>query len=432
MKKKNLALLIILLCTKYLPLSGQNQNNDAYEILVYNSSKFEIKCVPRCEENEGDFAASTVLLGAGKTFLFRVMKSAGGILPRGVEGTITFSTFDPKYTGASKVHFNNPAVGSPEFDIGTSDWPIMIVPMTSVEIGKLYTGYLKQPVSHVKIIVDTSRGQIGKTNPPTLTGNSSSSGGNGQPSSGMLEPIPAIINFDWKVDQRMRKDDDDDDNNGKAYKTVTYLFTTNGDYAAIKPDDDASFDLMIYSKKGYTWMIDDKKKTITVMSMPKTIGEGAIMGKAIAEDIKKAPLEKDRDNEKFTVTKTGKTKQFLGYTAEEYEMRNTTTLTTKNAGKTGTASFWYAKVPFDPVKVYTMGAGRPADMTKLQNDPRMKNNITAIPILNKNYLWVETEMGGLKGMEVTNIQRVNTTINTSGYTVKNMKSLKDMMKNRDN
>jgi hypothetical protein len=88
----------------------------------------------------------------------------------------------------------------------------------------------------------------------------------------------------------MRKDEDDDDNKGKAYKEVTYLFTSNGDYAAVKPED-ADFSLMIYSKKGYTWIIDDNKKTITVMSMPKTVGEGAAMGKGIAEDIKKAPLE---------------------------------------------------------------------------------------------------------------------------------------------
>jgi hypothetical protein len=429
MKKKLFALLIILLFTRYLPLSGQS-GKDAYEILVYNSSKFDIKCVPQCEKNEGDFAAHTSYLKAGKVFLFRVQKSAGGILPRGVEGTITFSTLDPKYTGASKVHFNNPAVGSPEFDIGSSDWPIAIVPMTSKEIGMVYTGHFKDPVSHVKIIVDTSRDQIGKTNPPVLTGNSSSSGGSNQPSSSMLEPIPAVINFDWKVTQRMRKDEDDD-NDGKAYREVTYLFTTNGDYAAMKRDD-ASFSLMIYSKKGYTWIMDDRKKTITVMSMPKTVGEGAAMGKAVAEDINKSPLQKDRDDEEFTMTKTGKTKKYLGYTADEFEMRNTTTQTTKSTSKSGTASFWYATVPFDPVKIYTMGVGRPADITKLQNDPRMKNNIMAIPILNKNYLMVEIEMGGIKGQEVTEIKNVNTTINTSGYTVKHMNGLKDMMRNADN
>lgn len=431
MKKKLFALLIILLSTKCLSLYGQGTEKDAYEVLVYNASTFDIKCIPQCEKNEGVFMAVTTYLGAGKTFLFRVMKTPGGILPRGVEGTIGFRTINPEYPGTGEVHFNNPVVGAAEFEITSSDWPIMIVPMTYAEIGKVWMGYFVKPVSYVKILVDTTRGNV-KANPPTLTGSSiNGNNGNIQPTESLLEPIPPVINFDWKVDQRMRKDEDDDDNKGKAYKEVTYLFTSNGDYAAVKPSD-ASFSLMIYSKKGYTWMIDDNKKIITVMSMPKTVGEGAVMGKAVAEDIKKAPLQKDRDTEKFTITKTGKTKPYLGYTAEEYELRNNTVLSTKNAAKSGTASFWYAKVPFDPVKVYTMGVGRPADMTKLQNDPRMKNNITAIPVLNKNYLWVETEMGGLKGLETTNIQRVNTTIYTSGYQVKNMKSLKDMVKDTDN
>ena len=418
MKKTILALLIILLFTRYLPLSAQGQNKDAYEILVYNSSKFTIKCAPLCEKSEGVFVAFTSYLDAGKTFLFRVQKLAGGILPRGVEGNITFSLLNPNYSGAVQVHFNNPAVGSPTFEIATSDWPILIVPMTDPEVATHGTGYFVDPASYVKIIVDTSRSNGGNTNPLTVTSQS------------MLEPIPPVINFDWKVTQRMRKNEDDD-NDGKAYKMITYLFTTSGDYAAVKRDD-ASFSLTIYSKKGNTWIIDDEKKTITVMNMSKTIGEGAALGREVAQSKKKAPLEKDRDDEKFTISKTGKTKQYLGYTAEEYEFRNNSVLTTKNTSKTGTSSFWYAKVPFDPVKVYTMGAGRPADMSKLQNDPRMKDNITAIPILNKNFLWVETEAGGLKGMEVTEIKNVNTTINTAGYQVKVMNSLKDMLKNRNN
>lgn len=430
MKKNTLALLIILLFTKYLPISAQDQNKDDYEILVYNSSKFTIKCEPLCEEKEGDFAASTSILDAGKSFLFRVQKSAGGILPRGVEGSITFRLLNKNYSGAVQVHFNHPAVGSPSFEIGTSDWPIMVVPMTDPEVALHGPGRFVAPVSYVKIIVDTSRSKI-NINPPILTGNSSSTGSNGNsPSQNVLEPIPPIINFDWKVTQRMRKDDDDE-KDGKAYRMVTYLFTSNGDYAATRADD-ASFSLMIYSKKGQTWIMDDEKKTITVMNMPRTVIEGAAMGKEIAEDIKKAPLEKDRDDDSFTITKTGKTKQFLGYTAEEFELKNNGVKTTKNTSKTATASFWYAKVPFDPVKVYTMGVGRPADMSKLQNDPRMKNNITAIPVLNKNFLWVETEAGGLKGMEVTEIKNVNTTINTAGYQVKVMNSLKDMLKNRNN
>ena len=241
------------------------------------------------------------------------------------------------------------------------------------------------------------------------------------------EPIPAIINFDWQVTQRMHKDDEDD-NNGKAYQIVTYFFTSNGDYAAVKPDD-ASFDLMIYSKHGQTWLIDDKKKTITVMNMPKTVGEGGALGKAVAENIKNGPIQKDTvSNDEFAVIKTGKTKNILGYTADEYQMRPKV-IATKNA--IPAVSFWYAKVPFDPVKIYTMGAGRPADLSKINNNPKLKNSVFAIPVLNTNYLSAETEAGGMKAVETTEIKKVNNTIYTAGYKIKRKNSLKDMLKEDD-
>jgi len=168
------------------------------------------------------------------------------------------------------------------------------------------------------------------------------------------------------------------------------------------------------------------------MNMPKTVGEGGAMGKVLAEKIKKAPLAKDKHEDEFTITKTGKTKSFLGFTADEYEMKSNKVITSANAAKTGTMSLWYAKVPFDPVKIYTMGVGRPADLSKMQNDPKMKNNMFSIPVLNKNYLWVETESGGIKGMETIEIKKVNNTIYTAGYKIKVMNSLKDMINDPDN
>ena len=75
----------------------------------------------------------------------------------------------------------------------------------------------------------------------------------------------------------------------------------------------------------------------------------------------------------------------------------------------------------------------PTDVSKIENDPKMKNNIFAIPVLNKNYLWVETETGGIKGMETTEIKKVNNTINTAGYKIKRINGLKDMVeKEADN
>ncbi|MEO8404639.1 MAG: hypothetical protein ABI480_08595, partial [Chitinophagaceae bacterium] len=220
---------------------------------------------------------------------------------------------------------------------------------------------------------DSTNQSVSKTSSGGATTSSTTTNTNTPPPE-LDEPIPAIINFDWQVVQRTAKDPDDDDNNGKAYQEVTYYFTSNGDYTAIKPED-KSFSLMIYSKKGHTWIFDDKDKTITVMSMPKIVGEGAQAGKDVATSIKKAPLAKDKGDEKFTITKTGKTKTILTYTAEEYELKNTSASTTSGTSKTGTGSFWYITAPFDPVKIYTMGAGRPADISKMQNDPKFKNNI---------------------------------------------------------
>jgi hypothetical protein len=43
----------------------------------------------------------------------------------------------------------------------------------------------------------------------------------------------------------------------------------------------------------------------------------------------------------------------------------------------------------------------------------MKNNITAVPVLNKNCLQTEVETGGMKGVETTEIRQVNNTICTA-------------------
>lgn len=219
------------------------------------------------------------------------------------------------------------------------------------------------------------------------------------------EPIPTSITFAWQVTQVTGGED--------GQQEVTYYFTTSGDYAAVKPQD-KSFSLMVYSKKGHTWMFDDKTKTVMVMNMPRVVGVGAQASKEMAEHYNKGPLKKDKDDEHITIQKTGRTREIAGYTADEYQMTNT------NAKKTGTASFWYAKVPFDPVKIYTMGAGRPADLDRLRNDPKMKDNITAIPVLNPNYLWVETEAGGKKGLQTLSIRKTPITVNTGGYTVRSL------------
>jgi hypothetical protein len=380
------------------------------DIWIMNSTFFNIKADGYPEKGEGIFINYQSIIEKGKEVHYSCHQDN---TLKGVEGHLKLRAYNGEVSGIIDIYFDNPAIGDLTFTVN-ADWPFVVENIHGTPKRN------QSPNAWINIKVDTTR----NTNPVNpLTGS-----GHTSPKQNLEEPIPPVINFDWQVVQRIPKDEDDD-NDGKAYNEVTYFFTSSGDYAAIKPTD-KSFNLMIYSKKGYTWMFDDKKKIITVMGMPKIVGEGAVLGKEVATKINKAPLNKGKD-EMFTITKTGKTKPFLSYTADEYLMKNNKVIASSNTSHTGTASFWYVKVPFDPIKIYTMGAGRPADLNKLQNDPRMKNNITAIPVLNKNYLWVETDMGGKKGLETLSIERKNNTVYTAGYKVKQIKNLKDAIQGGD-
>ncbi len=383
-----------------------------FEMMVDNNCFFELTCDENVHQGMDSKFTGTITKGGSGWYRFLHEKT---IFPEGVEGHLTFKARKNEVGGFVDVYFDNPASGDLTVTID-AQLPYYVTYIENPDRNRI-------PNVYIKISVDTTNYKV---QPPyRVTGDD-----NNNPKLNLDEPIPSVINFDWQVIQRT-KVDADDEKDGKPYNEVTYLYTSNGDYAAIKPQD-KSFSVMIYSKKGHTWIFDDKKKTITVMNMPKTVGEGGAMGKELAENIKKAPLAKDKHEEEFTITKTGKTKSLLGFTAEEYEMKSNKVNASANAAKTGTMSLWYAKVPFDPVKIYTMGVGRPADISKIQNDPKIKNNMMAIPVLNKNYLWVETESGGIKGMQTIEIKKVSNTIYTGGYKIKVMGSLKDMINDPDN
>ena len=253
----------------------------------------------------------------------------------------------------------------------------------------------------------------GKGNIPAVSGNKDTI----PPKTNSSYLVPSVITFDWEVVQKTNGEE------GKAART--YYFTTNGDYAGMRPDknEDEDLSLMIYMKDGASLQFNDKTKTITIMKMTRVVGEGAVMSKQVAGGINKKPMPKDPE-EKITVSKTGKTKMICGNTADEYQVKN----------EGGTGSAWYAHVPFDPVKIYTMGAGRPADLTKIKNDPKMKNNLFAIPLLNKNYLMAEMEAGGQKGLETQTITRKAVVISTAGYKIKDFskKGLKEIIQEGEN
>jgi hypothetical protein len=230
--------------------------------------------------------------------------------------------------------------------------------------------------------------------------------------------LPSTITFDWEVVQKA--------NGEEGLATHTYYFTTNGDYAGIRPDknEDEDMSLMIYMKDGASLQFNDKTKTITIMKMTRVVGEGGVIGKQVAEGINKKPLPPPSKKNEMTLTKSGKTKMICGNMADEYLMKN----------EGGTSSVWYAHVSFDPVKIYTMGAGRPADLTKIKNDPKMKNNLFAIPVLNKNYLMAEMDVSGQKGMETQSITKKTIVISTAGYKIKDFsnKGLKEIIRDGEN
>lgn len=405
--KKYLAYYLILLFLIKTDWAFCQYKGQHYTIMIQNNCFFDLKAEGVVEKGQGIFHPYTAIVKKGQSFEYRCENDNAF---KGVEGHLKFTADGGEVYGLVDIYFDNPAVGSVKFNI-ENNGPFTvnhIVPPASK----------RDPNLWIAIGIDTSGG---KNVNPFPTGGIST-GGKDNP----LEPIPPVINFEWEVIQRMPKEEDDE-NDGKAYKEVKYFFTANGDYAAIKPED-KSFSLMVYSKKGNTWLFDEEKKVITVMNMPKTVGEGGQLGKSIAEGISKAPLTKHK-TEEFIITRTGKTKTILQYKAEEFQVVPASqNSSNKNSGA---ISLWYVTTPFDPIKIYTMGVGRPADLTKLQNDPKMKNNMAAIPLLNKNFLLAESDFGGKVGMETLAIKHVNNTIYTAGYKIKTLHSLKDLFKDDD-
>ncbi len=214
--------------------------------------------------------------------------------------------------------------------------------------------------------------------------------------------LPATITFERMVVQQ---------NNGENGKAITtFYFTINGDYAMIKREADAEDEkaTILYTKDGQMCMIDENEKTIMIMNMPKMMGNAGV---TIKKELDKNPLPKAKDD-KMTITKTGKTKLICGYTAYEYQMKN----------EDGNSSWWHAQVDFNPIKIYTMGAGSGAMAQKMKDKKEsLKNNFAAIPVLNQNYLMAEIEAGGKTGLETKIISKTTFTFSTAGYSIKEMK-----------
>ena len=210
--------------------------------------------------------------------------------------------------------------------------------------------------------------------------------------------MPGEIKFDKIVVQKIED---------KKTSTLSYYFTTSGDYMALKPESkDAS--LIIYTKDGDMLMVNDKEKSIIVMNLKGFMTHMADR----AKDMKDKKTTKDTSDIKSNFRKTGKTKTISGYTAEEYEIKHDKDV----------INAWYLKADFDANMLSFFGFG------KMPNMPGGKSagassELADMPAFGRNYFMAEMEKNGKKMIETESIEKTNFTFSSSGYTVRDMANL---------
>src|SRR5664279_2381285 len=255
--------------------------------------------------------------------------------------------------------------------------------------------------------------------------------------------VPAAYNFDYKVVYEANNEEK------KTPETITYYFSKNGDYMGMeteKSQKEEDMNFMISTKDGLTILFGEEsdpknpgknRKVLKVMdmrSMMKGSGEAlTTLAKSLPKK-DKADVEKKKPDELDNFVKTGKTKQFFGYTGEEYSKH----FTKEESGKehSGTMSVWYAKVDFDPEMMFSLGMGSLGDQGgQSKMNQSHKNNMLGLGLTQKNYMLAEmdfAEDGGKSGtgMKVVNIEKTNFSKSTEGYFIKNYAgmSMMEMMK----
>lgn len=283
-------------------------------------------------------------------------------------------------------------------------------------------------------------------------------------STGAQEPVktapyivPAAYHFDYKVVYEISREDHmNAKNKGKAEQKspeiINYYFTTKGEYMGMEPtqhDKETDMHFMISTNNGLMITFDEpsasdqsgkNQKTITVMDMRgllKGSGEAlTTVAKAVAKDLPKkdkVEAEKEKSVELDNFKKTGRTKQVFGYTAEEYSKKYD--VTEDGKAHSGTMSYWYAKVDFDPEMMFAMGmgglAGQQAQAKMQQSHP---NSMIGMGLTQKNLLLVEIHFDDSSGdsgspMKVVSIDKTGIDKRTAGYLIKNYSgmSLMEMM-----
>jgi hypothetical protein len=254
--------------------------------------------------------------------------------------------------------------------------------------------------------------------------------------------VPAAYHFDYKVVYEIDREEK------KTPETMTYYFTKNGDYMSMETansEKDKDMDFMVTTRDGLMITFGEESvpknpdktrkvlKVIDMHSMMKGSGEAiAALAKNMPKK-EKTEAETKKPNDLDNFVKTGKTKQFFGYTAEEYSKHFTKDENGKE--RSGTMSVWYAKVDFDPEMMFSMGMGNiSGGGAQSKMNQSHSNNMLGMAISQKNYLMVEidaSETGGKSGtaMKVISIEKTGLNKSTEGYFIKNYAglSMKEMM-----
>jgi hypothetical protein len=223
--------------------------------------------------------------------------------------------------------------------------------------------------------------------------------------------VPDSYNFDYEVVQQVNSTN----KSSSDPKTITYHYSQNGDYSALSASGKNN-SLIIYTKDGTMIIVDDQKKTLTVLHMQNMMGDIA----KIAEQYKKnnpsaTSPSANHDSSDFKYGKTGNTKQISGYTAEEYSY-------TSSKGEKG--SVWYAKVDFNTASFFMMGAkaasSNPAAMNKYGGASSPYPQLT-----DPHLLLTEAENSSHPGESLTtqSISKKSLVITTKGYTVNDLSNL---------
>ena len=130
--------------------------------------------------------------------------------------------------------------------------------------------------------------------------------------------VPETYHFDYEVVQVATNK-----KNAGDTSSMHYFYTKSGDYAGMKVSGTKSSrenNFIIFTKNGDWVVIDDNKKTITILNMKNMMMNLASAAKGMKRDSLSGDSKNKIDPKQFQSVKTGNTKTISGYTAAEYKI----------------------------------------------------------------------------------------------------------------